>query len=285
MKLAIVVGHNSVSQGAVRKDTGESEFVWNGQLARRIERLAPKYDVTVRTFKRIAGGGYSREIRRVYDQVDGWGADASVELHFNSAASDAASGTETLTSGTPLSMQLATSINEEMCISLNLRDRGVKTRSSGDRGYKSLIAGKAPAALIEPFFGSSKKGLAATDEEHEQEALADAILRGACDALAKFPRQNLATSRTMESAQRQRVGTSVGVTASAAAAAVPIFEGLTGGAETALGAVSQAQRWSEFLPISMGALAVVGVLAFLYVRWHTDRIESARLDDYESRIQ
>ena len=37
MKLAIVVGHNSASQGAVRQDTGESEFVWNGRLARRIE--------------------------------------------------------------------------------------------------------------------------------------------------------------------------------------------------------------------------------------------------------
>jgi hypothetical protein len=38
MKLAIVVGHNSASpSGAVRQDTGESEFVWNGRLARRID--------------------------------------------------------------------------------------------------------------------------------------------------------------------------------------------------------------------------------------------------------
>ena len=43
MKLAIVVGHNSASQGAVRQDTGESEFVWNGRLAHRIERMAPRH--------------------------------------------------------------------------------------------------------------------------------------------------------------------------------------------------------------------------------------------------
>lgn len=53
MKLAIVVGHNSASQGAVRQDTGESEFVWNGRLARRIERLAGYYGLQVRTFFRI----------------------------------------------------------------------------------------------------------------------------------------------------------------------------------------------------------------------------------------
>lgn len=33
MKLAIVVGHNSASQGAVRRDTGESALVWNWRLA------------------------------------------------------------------------------------------------------------------------------------------------------------------------------------------------------------------------------------------------------------
>lgn len=65
MKLAIVVGHNSVSQGAVRQDTRESEFVWNGRLARHIERLAGDYGIEVRTFFRTPGGGYSREIERV----------------------------------------------------------------------------------------------------------------------------------------------------------------------------------------------------------------------------
>lgn len=66
MKLAIVVGHNSASQGAVRQDTGESEFVWNGRLARRIERLAGDYGLQVRTFFRTPGGGYSTEISRTF---------------------------------------------------------------------------------------------------------------------------------------------------------------------------------------------------------------------------
>lgn len=38
MRLAVVVGHNSTRQGAVRQDTGESEFVWNGRLAPLIRR-------------------------------------------------------------------------------------------------------------------------------------------------------------------------------------------------------------------------------------------------------
>ena len=67
MKLAIVVGHNSASQGAVRKDTGESEFVWNGRLARRIERLAGDYGLQVRTFFRTPGGG---ETGRVMQKME-----------------------------------------------------------------------------------------------------------------------------------------------------------------------------------------------------------------------
>ena len=182
MKLAIVVGHNARSQGAVRPDTGETEFAWNSRLAKMIEeeaRLFPR--IRVKTFFREYCGSYRREIAAVYDQVDAWGADASNELHFNSHSSRTATGTEVLSSGSAPSLRYAGALQERMGAALGLKDRGVKVRRSG-RGSESLMSGRAPAVLIEPFFGSSPEGQAATDEEREQRALARSILQATQDA-------------------------------------------------------------------------------------------------------
>ncbi|WP_282076295.1 N-acetylmuramoyl-L-alanine amidase [Epibacterium ulvae] len=182
MKLAIVVGHNARRQGAIRPDTGEYEFTWNSGLAEMIEeeaRLFPQ--IQVKTFFRKDCGNYRREIGSVYHEVDTWGADASTELHFNSHTSRKATGTEVLSSGSKSSLRHAKALQERMIDALGLRDRGVKIRASG-RGSESLISGRAPATLIEPFFGSSPTGQAATDEPHEKRALALAILQATQDA-------------------------------------------------------------------------------------------------------
>ncbi|MEP0155208.1 N-acetylmuramoyl-L-alanine amidase [Pseudophaeobacter sp.] len=182
MKLAIVVGHNARAQGAVRPDTGETEFAWNSRLAKLIEeeaRLFPQ--IEVQTFFREYCGSYRREIATVYEKADDWGADATNELHFNSHSNEAATGTEVLSSGSASSMRYATALQNRMGDALGLKDRGVKIRRSG-RGSESLMCGRAPAVLIEPFFGSSPQGQAKTDEEHEQRALARSILQATQDA-------------------------------------------------------------------------------------------------------
>ena len=285
MKLAIVVGHNSASQGAVRKDTGESEFVWNGRLARRIERLAGDYGLQVRTFFRTPGGGYSTEIRRVYAEVDAWGADASVELHFNGASSAEATGTETLSSGSALSLRLAESVQREMVLALGLRDRGIKTRSSSDRGGMSLISGRAPAILVEPFFGSSPVGNRATDEEAEQERLADAILRGTAEAFQSFPRSTLTESRTIKAAETQRKAATGGVWAGAGAAVASVSEAVIGDAQTAIEAAGIGARLAEYLPWIGGGLAAITVILFVASRVQADQIEEARVDDHERGVR
>jgi N-acetylmuramoyl-L-alanine amidase len=184
-KLAIVVGHNIRSQGAVRKDNGETEFVYNSRLAEIIKQKASDYGLNVEIFKRTPGRG---EIARVYQQVDFWNADASIELHFNSFGNPSASGTETLSSGSSRSLKLAEEVQMEMVETLGLTDRGilVRNRRTKGKGYLSLVSGKAPAILIEPFFGSNARGLAASDELFEQQKLAEAILEGAARAMGSF---------------------------------------------------------------------------------------------------
>lgn len=154
MKAAIVVGHNSVAKGARGKSPiGEHEFTYNDRIADEIVRLA-RGPLTAKKFHRQKTSSYSREIDTVYAQVDEYDADVSIELHFN-AASAMATGTETLSSGSSGSLALAKSVQESMLATLGLRDRGVKILSRGDRGGRSLHAGRPPAILVEPFFGSN----------------------------------------------------------------------------------------------------------------------------------
>jgi len=153
-KIAIVIGHNSKAQGAVRCTDGRTEFDWNGELADIIQEHDPD---NVRIFRRERGGGYSREIDRVYALVDRWGADCSLELHFNASANKRANGGLTLSSGSAGSIELANLVRERVSQVLGNKDRGVEVRGRNARGGRSLWQGKSPAIMTEPYFGSNEK--------------------------------------------------------------------------------------------------------------------------------
>ncbi len=281
MKLAIVVGHNSEKQGAVRPDTGESEFVWNSGLAKMIEQQARDYPgFEVKIFYRQPGLGYRGEIRRVYEETDRWGANATVELHFNASSNPNASGTETLTSGTAASMALALAVNQEMVAVLGLKDRGVKTRSARDRGGASLMSGRAPAILIEPFFGTSKRGQCATNSLSKKEALAEAIVRGVAASMNAMPRTEaqMADSRTLRhtKGQRQKI--------LGAAASVAATVGLSGDA-TALDAIGLADQIGAALPYLKWIVPIVLLGLLFALRMDTQAIEEARWDDHENGLR
>lgn len=177
LKVAVVVGHNAQAPGAyAREPIGRTEFEFNCAVAVAMERLSVPGGVVMSRFLRTALGGYTQEIRRVYGYVDAWGADASIELHFN-ADGPTATGTETLHSGSPGSLRLATCLQAAMLAALKLRDRGLVERREG-RGALSLVAGRAPAVIVEPFFGSSTLDCMSVAAAGGAEGLAIAYLRG-----------------------------------------------------------------------------------------------------------
>lgn len=290
MKLAIVVGHNSEKQGAVRGDTGETEFRFNSRIAdmmHELHRANPVPGLEIRTFFRRPGLGYSREIGEVYDAVDAWGADASIELHFNGASDPRATGTEVLSSGTAASLRLAGALQKEITQTLGLRDRGIRTRSRQDRGGQSLFSGRAPAVLVEPFFGSSALGQRATDERHEQRALASAYLVGAVEAMRTFPRSDLGDSRTLSAAKKQEASDIVKGTAAAGSGVSGILSAVTD-AKTqidAIDAVGAAGGLSEWLPYVSGGLALIAVAATVYGYAQTRKIKAARKDDHRAHME
>ena len=170
MKIAIVVGHNETGQGAKRVTDGRSEFDWNGELAQTLARMSP----VVKVFHRIYHGprSYTAEVRECYSRVNAWGADVSLELHFNGGPASA-TGTETLYA-TNAGKALAERVHGPIVAALGLRDRGLKKLTATDNGYGALMAGRAPAVILEPYFGSNRGDCERADERFD--AYAAAIL-------------------------------------------------------------------------------------------------------------
>lgn len=177
-RIALVVGHTSKAGGAVRATDGVNEFAWNSALAEDIQIYLNSAGHRCEIFFRDASLGYTSQIRKAYAAVDAWGAEAVCELHFNAAADARATGTETLTSGSARSLVIAKAVQGRMVAALGLRDRGLITRGRGDRGGESLVAGRAPAILIEPYFGSNAQDCAAADKNRAQlvAAIAEGLL-------------------------------------------------------------------------------------------------------------
>ncbi len=181
-KLALVVGHNSRRKGA-KSVKGEYEYdFWNG-IAKEMKTLAKEYDLDVKVFNRIDCGSYSKEIENVYKLVDNWigqipSAGVVCELHFNSNASDKPNGCEMLCSGSSKGIALANALQMECVRVFGFKNRGVKTLSKGDRGYKSVVASKFPTIITETHFGSSPDDWQKVHDDDSRTLLSKTLLNG-----------------------------------------------------------------------------------------------------------
>jgi N-acetylmuramoyl-L-alanine amidase len=156
-KLGVVVGHSRIDKGAYSPHLKSSEYDWNLDLASRILGVTDGCFLA-QIFLRDGVG-----IRGAYAAGDLWGADAFVELHFNSSHNSTSTGTGVLYQ-TSKSKPLAIELHRQLQLVLNLNpwpagSGGVCTpfQASGaqERGKSALTASAKPSALIEPFFGSS----------------------------------------------------------------------------------------------------------------------------------
>jgi len=160
IKVAIVIGHNAKAKGAYASaPLDEYEFDYNDKVATKMIELASESNIKLKKFYRKYRNSYSMEIKEVYDNLTDWGADISIELHFNSFENKNANGTEILSSGSKGSLRLANKLQKSMLSKLQLKDRGVKIIRKGDRGYLSLVVAPIPSVIVEPFFASNPKNM------------------------------------------------------------------------------------------------------------------------------
>ena len=153
-KVAIVVGHNRSAPGAwLKPPINESEFVFNNKVADALIK-GDTGNITFKKFNRTPGGGYAAEIDRVYEQVNKWGPEFIVELHFNGGGGDYTC--MLAAEASPMSQECAKIMSEFFATTLGIRDAGVFKSGPKDRGGRSLYAGQANTVLTEPFFGDTQ---------------------------------------------------------------------------------------------------------------------------------
>lgn len=167
-KCALVIGHKKSSPGAVNEATETTEFVFNDRLSLDIESKVN--DVYV---QRV----YRRTYNSLPSDINELDPDFIISLHCN-AFNKKASGTEVLcyhrsTKGNEIASILQTNLLQ----ALGLPDRGIKARTTEDRGGYLLRYTNAPCVIAEPFFIDNDEDftIAMNKREDLVKAYADAI--------------------------------------------------------------------------------------------------------------
>jgi N-acetylmuramoyl-L-alanine amidase len=142
-KCALVIGHKKSSSGAVNGKSGTTEFGFNELLSMDIEK-----EVNVVEIQRV----YRRTYSSLPSDINELSPDFIISLHCN-AYNEEASGTEVLyyhksTKG----KQIAEILNRKLVEALGLKDRGIKPKTTEDRGGYLLKQTNAPCIISEPFF-------------------------------------------------------------------------------------------------------------------------------------
>jgi N-acetylmuramoyl-L-alanine amidase len=186
-KVAIIIGHNERKQGAYALNPiGDYEFTYNGVVGEHMLAMAENVPhVDMQVFRRRADlGGYSSEIKEVYNRVNDWGAKFTMELHFNAferreVKDGITMGCEMLTSGTIGSEAGARCLlHSTLTMFPALKNRGLREVEVTDRGGPSVWLARGYSVLTEPFFGSDADDVAEIIRRGGQKAIAEANMRG-----------------------------------------------------------------------------------------------------------
>ena len=176
MKVFINPGHapNGIPDpGAVNRYNGLKEAI----VAKHVGDLVAKYlinaglDVTVCQDDSLA---------TVVNTSNAMGSDVFVSIHCNSAANEAAEGTETFYFySSKNGKKLAQCIQSQLIDSIDTLDRGIKPAQLGVNGLYVLTNTNAVAVLVELAFISNADDVVLLEEN--QDDFARAIARGVTD--------------------------------------------------------------------------------------------------------
>jgi len=148
-KLAIIVGHTKKDPGAVMVYGGMSEYEYNLKVAVNMQLMQGAYGIQTQVITR--DGIW---LRGAYAKAVYFGADAILELHFNSDVSKEATGSMVLVSEENKIHPLIPHLSSQMLQLFGRRDRGVEVPTKDGRGYGNVNR-PTPYFLLEPFFGSN----------------------------------------------------------------------------------------------------------------------------------
>lgn len=158
LRVAIVIGHTiKGDKGAYSEILKLSEYDYNYEVATHLKGMANSnvgYDVYSHTIR-----DYGPRQSALAAKINHLNYDYVLELHFN-AASPQANGTENLyyfssEKGKKIAQILSKEISKEYKTTLRGTLGAKALVNSNDRGFGFVKKMKAPAVIVEPFFGSN----------------------------------------------------------------------------------------------------------------------------------
>lgn len=160
MKVAVVIGHSERSQGARNSSYDVSEFQFNRKLAHDIENNFNEYNMVDGIVVVYRENGYAV----LPKEINELGVDLVVSLHCN-AFNTEASGCEMLYyHKSEKGKEIARIFHNHLVQRLDNKDRGIKSKTSEDRGGPLLKGTLAPCIICEPFFIDNDEDFLRADE-------------------------------------------------------------------------------------------------------------------------
>lgn len=155
MKIALVIGHNEKTQGAYG-NAGISEYEFNQTLLfeMRDRHMLPDIHQYVFVYRNYRIKSYKKAMIDLHRRIDEWGADVSIEFHFNSFPKPSVNGNEVLYCSK--GGRKIAEVFDEALDELPNRDRGIKKVTKKQRGGGFCCRGRSKAIIVEPFFGKNQ---------------------------------------------------------------------------------------------------------------------------------
>ena len=157
MKVALIAGHDSFKkQGAAVGVITENAF-WSEFIQDILPKLNPKHKYKVFHRPNQTTYGYSKAVRILHREIDHWGANLDLEMHFNASSNLKVKGHEVLYYKTSRNgKKYARVLDNCFNTFLHNHDRGLRPVGIGQRGGYQLSIGKSISLISEAFFGSAE---------------------------------------------------------------------------------------------------------------------------------
>lgn len=156
MKVVLIVGHNARDKGAYSPYLKMSEYDYWSEVVKGLD---------IPVLRRNANRGYGLEMREMLSRLERIDYDIAIELHFNSAISNA-SGAEVLVYKSNKKAKILAQNLLDRLVDKGHRIRGIieVSHERERNGAYGICNSKGHYLLIEPFFGSNEKDCISVNE-------------------------------------------------------------------------------------------------------------------------
>lgn len=179
-KIALCVGHSREGDKGAYSVGNKSEWDFNSILARDLSddlQLKGYSPIVVDFYK---GGSYTAAMNWLASFLKSEGVEMAIEFHFNSSDDESSNGFEYLywhnsSNGKAMAQSFLAAHAEKFQWAKN---RGIKPKSSGERGSQFLSKVHCPCIILEPFFGSNPEEWYNYSSQSGANKLLDVYIKG-----------------------------------------------------------------------------------------------------------